>query len=216
MRAQERGRPWPQRRERGGQPGQHHSPTPRVPFTPPAPCPPQPTAGGRSSMPGWCGIWQGVDRGRTPWVIVVMHAPWYNSNYAHQVPAARLPCIVWCGVAAHGAACRCEALGPARRAARARWLAPRAASGAAATAAPPGYRPCLVQGEGEPMREAMEALLYEHGVDFVFAGAGGRLGGQGLSCLGCGRAAAGGGACLLHPAWAPTPPRRPRRPRACV
>ncbi|KAK9915993.1 hypothetical protein WJX75_007091 [Coccomyxa subellipsoidea] len=26
----------------------------------------------------------GVDRGRTPWVIVGMHAPWYNSNKAHQ------------------------------------------------------------------------------------------------------------------------------------
>ncbi|EIE27096.1 Metallo-dependent phosphatase [Coccomyxa subellipsoidea C-169] len=26
----------------------------------------------------------GVDRGRTPWVIVGMHAPWYNSNQAHQ------------------------------------------------------------------------------------------------------------------------------------
>ena len=26
-----------------------------------------------------------VDRARTPWLLVVMHAPWYNSNYAHQV-----------------------------------------------------------------------------------------------------------------------------------
>ncbi|EXB88727.1 putative purple acid phosphatase 20 [Morus notabilis] len=25
-----------------------------------------------------------VDRGRTPWVVVVIHAPWYNSNSAHQ------------------------------------------------------------------------------------------------------------------------------------
>ena len=25
-----------------------------------------------------------VDRGRTPWVVVGMHAPWYNSNYNHQ------------------------------------------------------------------------------------------------------------------------------------
>ncbi|KAL8168161.1 hypothetical protein V2J09_009660 [Rumex salicifolius] len=25
----------------------------------------------------------GVDRGRTPWVFVVNHAPWYNSNHAH-------------------------------------------------------------------------------------------------------------------------------------
>lgn len=24
-----------------------------------------------------------VDRGRTPWVIVGMHAPWYNSNEQH-------------------------------------------------------------------------------------------------------------------------------------
>lgn len=26
-----------------------------------------------------------VDRARTPWLIVSFHAPWYNSNYAHQV-----------------------------------------------------------------------------------------------------------------------------------
>ncbi|PSC71931.1 putative purple acid phosphatase 20 [Micractinium conductrix] len=51
----------------------------------------------------------GVDRGRTPWLIVSYHAPWYNSNYAHQ-------------------------------------------------------------GEGDGMRESMEALLYQHGVDFIFAG----------------------------------------------
>jgi 3',5'-cyclic AMP phosphodiesterase CpdA len=25
-----------------------------------------------------------VDRSRTPWLIVGMHAPWYNSNTAHQ------------------------------------------------------------------------------------------------------------------------------------
>jgi Icc-related predicted phosphoesterase len=25
-----------------------------------------------------------VDRSRTPWVIVVLHAPWYNTNHAHQ------------------------------------------------------------------------------------------------------------------------------------
>lgn len=25
-----------------------------------------------------------VDRGRTPWVVVIIHAPWYNSNEAHQ------------------------------------------------------------------------------------------------------------------------------------
>ena len=25
-----------------------------------------------------------LDRGRTPWVIVVLHAPWYNTNHAHQ------------------------------------------------------------------------------------------------------------------------------------
>lgn len=25
-----------------------------------------------------------VDRGRTPWLIVLLHAPWYNSNWAHQ------------------------------------------------------------------------------------------------------------------------------------
>lgn len=29
-----------------------------------------------------------VDRARTPWVIVVFHAPWYNSNYAHQARTA--------------------------------------------------------------------------------------------------------------------------------
>ncbi|PRW05763.1 Purple acid phosphatase 18 [Chlorella sorokiniana] len=50
-----------------------------------------------------------VDRARTPWLVVSFHAPWYNSNYAHQ-------------------------------------------------------------GEGEEMRKAMEPVLYEHGVDFVFCG----------------------------------------------
>ncbi|KAG0554933.1 hypothetical protein KC19_12G131200 [Ceratodon purpureus] len=25
-----------------------------------------------------------VDRSRTPWVVVVLHAPWYNTNHAHQ------------------------------------------------------------------------------------------------------------------------------------
>ncbi|CAL8470424.1 g9966 [Coccomyxa elongata] len=51
----------------------------------------------------------GVDRGRTPWVIVAMHAPWYNSNKAHQ----------------H---------------------------------------------EVDDMLEAMEEVLFQHGVDVVFAG----------------------------------------------
>ncbi|GMH18800.1 hypothetical protein Nepgr_020641 [Nepenthes gracilis] len=27
---------------------------------------------------------QSVDRAVTPWVLVLVHAPWYNSNYAHQ------------------------------------------------------------------------------------------------------------------------------------
>jgi len=25
-----------------------------------------------------------VDRNRTPWIIVLLHAPWYNTNSAHQ------------------------------------------------------------------------------------------------------------------------------------
>jgi 2',3'-cyclic-nucleotide 2'-phosphodiesterase (5'-nucleotidase family) len=25
-----------------------------------------------------------VDRKKTPWLIVLLHAPWYNSNWAHQ------------------------------------------------------------------------------------------------------------------------------------
>lgn len=50
-----------------------------------------------------------VDRSRTPWLIVGMHAPWYNSNVAHQ-------------------------------------------------------------GEMEGMRNTMEGLLFEYGVDVVFAG----------------------------------------------
>lgn len=25
-----------------------------------------------------------VNRGITPWLVVLIHAPWYNSNYAHQ------------------------------------------------------------------------------------------------------------------------------------
>ena len=28
-----------------------------------------------------------VDRARTPWLIAAMHAPWYNSNLAHQLEA---------------------------------------------------------------------------------------------------------------------------------
>ncbi|CAN6452481.1 unnamed protein product [Victoria cruziana] len=50
-----------------------------------------------------------VDREKTPWLIVCMHAPWYNTNTAHQ-------------------------------------------------------------GEGESMRNAMEAMLYNARVDMVFAG----------------------------------------------
>ena len=50
-----------------------------------------------------------VDRSRTPWLIVGMHAPWYNSNVAHQ-------------------------------------------------------------GEMENMRSTMEDLLFDNGVDMVFAG----------------------------------------------
>ena len=51
----------------------------------------------------------GVDRRRTPWVIVGMHAPWYNSNHNHY-------------------------------------------------------------GEGDEMRDSMEAVLYQHGVDLVVSG----------------------------------------------
>lgn len=50
-----------------------------------------------------------VDRSRTPWLIVGMHAPWYNSNVAHQ-------------------------------------------------------------GEMEGMKSTMESLLFQYGVDMVFAG----------------------------------------------
>jgi len=50
-----------------------------------------------------------VDRRRTPWVLVGMHAPWYNSNTAHQ-------------------------------------------------------------GEVDDMRDDLEPILYQHGVDIVFAG----------------------------------------------
>ncbi|MQL76090.1 hypothetical protein Taro_008483 [Colocasia esculenta] len=50
-----------------------------------------------------------VDRTRTPWLVALLHAPWYNTNTAHQ-------------------------------------------------------------GEGESMREAVEALLYEARVDAVFVG----------------------------------------------
>ena len=25
-----------------------------------------------------------VDRGSTPWLFVIFHEPWYNSNHAHQ------------------------------------------------------------------------------------------------------------------------------------
>lgn len=50
-----------------------------------------------------------VDRERTPWIIVLFHAPWYNTNEAHQ-------------------------------------------------------------GEGDEMMSSMEPLLYDAGVDIVFAG----------------------------------------------
>ncbi|RYG52446.1 hypothetical protein EON66_09740, partial [archaeon] len=50
-----------------------------------------------------------IDRNLTPWVVATLHAPWYNSNQAHQ-------------------------------------------------------------GEGEAMREAMEQLLFNAGVDVVFSG----------------------------------------------
>lgn len=50
-----------------------------------------------------------IDRSKTPWVIVGMHAPWYNSNHNHY-------------------------------------------------------------GEGDAMRDAMEDLLYEHGIDAVVSG----------------------------------------------
>jgi hypothetical protein len=50
-----------------------------------------------------------IDRSVTPWVVAVLHAPWYNSNYAHQ-------------------------------------------------------------GEGDAMKAAMETLLYNAGVDLVYAG----------------------------------------------
>ena len=42
----------------------------------------------------------GVDRARTPWLIVGMHAPWYNSNTAHQVC---LPLL--CGIGQHLPGC---------------------------------------------------------------------------------------------------------------
>ncbi|KAF5185777.1 Purple acid phosphatase, partial [Thalictrum thalictroides] len=25
-----------------------------------------------------------IDRNRTPWIVVLIHVPWYNSNTAHQ------------------------------------------------------------------------------------------------------------------------------------
>lgn len=50
-----------------------------------------------------------IDRSVTPFVIAVLHAPWYNSNTAHQ-------------------------------------------------------------GEGEAMRQSMEGLIFQAGVDLVFAG----------------------------------------------
>jgi hypothetical protein len=31
-----------------------------------------------------------VDRSRTPWLIAVLHAPWYNSNAAHQLNGDRM------------------------------------------------------------------------------------------------------------------------------
>jgi len=31
-----------------------------------------------------------VDRERTPWLIVLLHAPWYNSNWAHQGEGDRM------------------------------------------------------------------------------------------------------------------------------
>lgn len=28
--------------------------------------------------------WKKVDRKTTPWVVVLLHAPWYNTNEAHE------------------------------------------------------------------------------------------------------------------------------------
>ena len=33
-----------------------------------------------------------VDRTKTPWLLVIIHAPWYNSNSAHQCVLMRLRC----------------------------------------------------------------------------------------------------------------------------
>lgn len=41
--------------------------------------------GPNSSQYKWLqGDLQKIDRGKTPWVVVLIHAPWYNSNEAHQ------------------------------------------------------------------------------------------------------------------------------------
>lgn len=112
----------------------------------------------------------GVDRGRTPWLIVSYHAPWYNSNYAHQASLA------WAAGVAH--ACAAAALQTPPYAERRQDQAGESNSVDcrvlhALQSPDRGYERwhCRsVQGEGDGMRESMEALLYQHGVDFIFAG----------------------------------------------
>ncbi|CAD6268454.1 unnamed protein product [Miscanthus lutarioriparius] len=45
---------------------------------------------GRSSTGGWKRDLARVDRRRTPWLLVLLHAPWYNTNQAHQGEGERM------------------------------------------------------------------------------------------------------------------------------
>lgn len=73
-------------------PRRHHL-TPPCPLLPPLPlCSPAAAYSQRSEQYAWLARdLAGVDRSQTPWVLAIMHAPWYNSNYAHQVGAPFTP-----------------------------------------------------------------------------------------------------------------------------
>ncbi len=128
-----------------------------------------------------------LDRARTPWVIAVFHAPWYNSNYAHQVraaswqlpspsaasPAGVLPALVVSLLpgAARGAPVATQTPYSGRGKLVLPLVGAPRAVGVRQGRQPTMHRPMSpLQGEGDAMRDSMEDLLYQHGVDLVFAG----------------------------------------------
>ena len=67
-----------------------------------------------------------VDRSRTPWLLVVMHAPWSNSNYAHQVRLWAEQGAGWLGVSAVVGCCGVPYWHSARCCSARGWRVPHA------------------------------------------------------------------------------------------